>query len=387
MSDGASLLLILIVLYLTDCVCFVNRHGVAFVRPWRVWRARPAGTRFGTSSGSPVGLVPLPLLGTVFRTRLWPVSLTAESVCAVSASTLSPAGRPPQSAAVLAYTDIRDVRADGADVRINDRLFVTTDTRETAGLLAALLNRLRATQPADRPGIIDRAMLTSLAPDTVTTEAERFQAGTRALRILCNAFWFYLFVVCPALTVTFGLLWLLIPLALIGLLFHVPTVVLFFLVHRRLLPEERSARTEHLFKMALCPPMAIRAVDAVTCHALARFHPVAVALALCPPADAAEFAGLYLRDLRHPMPLALDDAAKAIESDFRQRLARHIEAFLASRNVPLRALAGPPTRADDERAYCPRCLNRFTVEGGACPDCVEPRLIPFDRTQDKETQP
>jgi hypothetical protein len=388
MSDGASLLLILVLLYLSDCVCFVNRHAVAFVRPFRTWRIRLAGLRFSANSGSLVGLNPLPPLGTVFRVRLWPLSLSNDGACAFVGSTLSPAGRPPQAAAAVAYADMVEVGSDGATIRVNGNAFAAADTREPAEALSSLLNRLHTAPAAARSDLLDQAIAASLDVRAAAAEAMRFRADTRVLRVLCVAFWLYLFVLCPALTTAFGLQWLLIPLALAGLLFHVSTVIVFFRTHRRLLPDERSSRLEHVFKMALCPPMAVRAVDAVTAHALARFHPIAVAFALAPPAEAAAFTGLYLRDLRHPMPTALDGAAAEIESDYRQRLIVCVERLLGARGVDVRTLVAPPQSTDvGDRAYCPRCLGLFTVEGGICPDCVGIHLTPIAHAQTGGTTP
>ena len=381
MSDGFSLLLVLVLVYLSDCIIFLRRNSVALVRPWGRWRTRLPNWRFGNARGALLWLQPLPPLGIVHETAVWPFSISEDGVCAFSGASLTGPERPPQSGSTVLHSDIREVKTEGNTILLNGTPFVATTTSTLATELAALISAVAAAPRERRAQLIADAVDASLDVKAARESSAAAVSSTRGLLIACNVLWAYIYVACPVLTSLFGLAWLILPLLLAGLLIHIPIVVWFTRLHGRTFRSERSQRIEQVFRMCLCPPMAIRAVDALARHALWRHHPAAAAVALCSKPDAGSLAGLMVRDLCHPASIALEGDAARIESSFRAILSRRLEAMADAEGIALRRHPEAAHLAADSRAFCPRCLNVFSVEGGVCQDCLNVKLEPLPLRQ------
>jgi hypothetical protein len=370
MSDAGKLLLVLILLYLSDCMVFVHRHAIMLQAFFRRYHVRSADGALGSARGALMWLNPLPPFGTVLLSRPWPLSFSPDAVAAYSAQTLSPLGRPPQTGLRFRFDDISDVAVSGRDLCINGNVFAECESEPAAARFAELIRLLCTLQAGDREAALQKAWSATLDPTGLDQRLADFRRGTRALRILCAGLWVYLFVVSPALITILGSLMLLLPLIGGVILLHVPVVLLYRRAHRRFLPGHVADRFDHTLKMAPCPPMAIRAVDAVSRHIAEPTHPVAAAALLAKRAEFEAFAAGLIRDMRHPIhPLPDDPLTRATDAWFRERQILWLTPFLSARGMTLDAILAPPPGCSDSHSYCPRCHGLFTLSAGDCPDC------------------
>src|SRR6266550_2108878 len=120
MGELESLLLVLALIYLSECLLWVRRSALAFAS-WRGNRfsLRPAGSWMGNQHGSLLLSNPLPPLGMVFLVSGLPLSLSPATVLAYSSVCLDPAGRPWQTARHLAFDDVRTIDVDGRKLVLN----------------------------------------------------------------------------------------------------------------------------------------------------------------------------------------------------------------------------------------------------------------------------
>src|SRR5689334_14361786 len=125
MTELQLLLLIFALIYLWECVCWINRGSVAFLT-WfgRRWRASHPASLIGNQSGGFVFAHPLPPLGTILVGNQYPLSVSPDAVLPYVAPSVNPGSRPPQSAKLFKFGDIRKVEAVGKKVRINDELLL-----------------------------------------------------------------------------------------------------------------------------------------------------------------------------------------------------------------------------------------------------------------------
>ena len=133
-SEGQTLLFILILLYLSECLIWVKRESVAFVSAWGSrWRLSVPPSWMGNASGGILFLNPLPPAGRVFLSHLSPISISPSGICAFNIQTLPSEARSPyQSGQFLSFNKIKDSSSDGAYLVINKEKFTkcaTTDRR------------------------------------------------------------------------------------------------------------------------------------------------------------------------------------------------------------------------------------------------------------------
>jgi len=387
MTEGQKLLLVLVLLYLFDCVLWVGARTVLFAAPWcRKWRGRFAGPHLGNRDGSVALGNPLPPLGAVFAAHWFPISLSPIGVCGLNLQALGGAHRCCQSGRVFGYEDIDQVEAEGKHLLINGERFAKCESFDQAGRLAKLVEELKAASAGKREALLRHSLAARFDTERARERLKMANHQVGGIRLCCLVFFAYLYVILPVLVCKHGLTSHMISAAAI-ILFSTALICLqFFLGHRKLHPQAGFERTGDVVKMMLCPPAAIRAHDQLSMNAMSEFHPILLAHLLQAEGRDA-LAGGMVRDLSHPLPHGLDDPqAKGIVSWHAQAELAACAAFLQSVGTTTMAgLRGAPAWDGHASKYCPRCLGQFKTDAPECPDCPGVALLPVDSTPNSET--
>ena len=383
MGELESLLLILALIYLSECLVWVRRGALAFAS-WRGNRfsLRPPGTWMGNQRGGLLLSNPLPPLGTVFIVPDLPLSLAPAAVFAYSSVCLDPAGRPWQTARHLSFDEVRNIAVDGRKLLVNGEVFLKAASTCSARWLAESLRRLRKSPEPERAAAIKKMLNESLDAEKLSARWRVFQTRARPIRILSNGLFVYLFLVVAPLIWRFGFgqfgLWL-----LVGMLAQTISIaVLFRRAHQSLYPDAGEERLKAFLTLLLAPPAAIRAPDLLARHLLANFHPLAVAQVLCSPGRFKSFAGQALLDLRYPLlPVCPTNEPEPMATEQWFRTARQVaaEQFVQRAGLKpdeLTAMPGPTEPAN--QSCCPRCGAQFVTRTGTCLDCGGRPLEPFN---------
>lgn len=383
MSDVQWLFVVLAVLYGWECLCWLQRGGVAF-RTWlgRRWRPLHPGALAGNQGGGFVLAAPLSPLGALFAANQSPLSLSPEGVLAFVAANVNPGWRIAQSGRFANWSEVREVKGRGKRLLLNGEVFLSAATPGLARHLAVELRRLAGLKPDEA---IVQFVKASLDLKAIEGRRSDWQRRARPVRWLANVLVAYIFVVAPTVIWSLGFLltWLWLLMGLVAL--TVTTAVFFARAHRALYPEAHDERFTHTLTIALAPTSAMRAHDGLSRPLLETFHPLAVAGALLEDREFRRFARRILLDLRHPAgPPCPNEtpSAQATERFFRQTLLTAAEACLSQRGVNVEELCRAPVPTDESsRAYCPRCEAQFTTADGQCADCGGLALAAFNNAK------
>ncbi len=369
MSDLTALGLVVVVLYLSECLVVVRRGAVVFRLPFFFGGASAAPPSKAMGNGN-VGLAllnPLPPFGRVYVAEPWPFVCDADVVVAAQATSLWLDPKPLQSGRRLRWSAVKNVRVIDKDVLVGGENFVRCTSPTHARATAAILTSLAATADADRDAAITAAVEAAFAVDIVTDRIEDHRRRGTPLLVSTAACFAAFFVVTPLMVHKEGLdrwyLWL----ALIYVWVVVSAVLAFF-AHRALQPAAKGERWLSLLLSLPAPTVAIRGNDKLGRYLLAGMHPVAVALATLRGDRRCDVVGALLRDLRTPklptVPVD-DDIARAVEATFRARVAAVAERVAAENGVDVAAAFVAAGRTP---LFCPRCLTGYT-KGASCADC------------------
>jgi hypothetical protein len=386
MSDGSLLLLVLWLIYLPECLLWVGRHSVIFTAQWaRGWRATTAGEVLGSVRGSVRHINPFPPLGRFHRVDLLPVSISPTHVAAFNSQTISPAGRPTQSGAVITIDAIRDVTVRENEVRINGHAFAKIAHAELRTALVKLVDGLRAQPVEQRAQLIEEFWQAQFDLEQARAALVATRKESTLLAWACNGQFVLIYIVLPALSLIKGLNYVLIPGAIAMVTLGIQIAVLHFLAHRRLYPKAKWDRMVHLAKVILCPPLGIRAIDSLTGPAVGRLHILTVAEALPRFRARSEFMSGVLRDLRHPLKHGANDESLAKICRWQNGLIERV----AARSLPgvaaiVATLDAPPSPIEkDTRCFCPRCAAQLSIATKTCPDCPGVAMIPVAARESK----
>jgi hypothetical protein len=380
MSEGQTLLLVLVLLYLSECVIWVKRQSVAFVptsgRRWRVAFPRPW---LGNASGGILIMNPLPPAGQIFLSHLSPISISPSGICAFNLQTLPSGARSPaQTGRFLAFREITSSDTDGVYLLINKERFAKCTTARQAKRFAILITVLLKASPAKRESLVRTSIVKQFPTDEAASALRNGEAIIKPIRWASAILFLFLFVATPILVVYFGLLRLIIPAAIVMFAFAILIGVLFYRAHRKLYPEETSERFESLVKMILCPPVSIRAADILTKNLLAHYSPVVLAGVLTGNSEQ-QFVRAFILDLQHPLKHeVLDETAEnTIDWAAGEQLGICLEHVKNGSYAKAEELLAPTRREGNSVSYCPRCGCQFVVHSVECADCPGVELVAF----------
>jgi len=380
-TDLELLFLVLGIVYIWECACWLKRGAVGF-RTWlgSRWKVMHPGRLLGNQKGGMILAHPLPPLGILLTSNPWPLSLSPEAVLAYVPGT-DPASWVSQPAGFVLFDQIQSVQASGKNVRVNGQALLQAASLTLASHIAHALQTLRQTAARQRARAIEKLIEDTFDTQAVRERWEEFRTETASLRFAANVLFAYLFLAAPALIwhagLSFTWKWLLVALLVctsnIAFLFH--------RAHKRLYPQAQDERFTNCLIVLLSPASAIRAVDLLARPLLERFHPLATARVLC---NETAFIGLargFLRELCYPaLPLCPrpDPAARAAESYARELALGSLKNFLRRNSLEPDELLRPPAPQDPTcHSFCPRCGAQFTAAAGSCQDCGGVALCPF----------
>jgi len=380
LSDGQTLLLVLALLYLSECLLWAKRQSVAFISVLGgTARVTYAHQWLGNASGGILFLNPLPPAGSVFLSHLSPISISPSGICAFNLQTLPSGGRTPsQTGHSLSFTDIRTVSVDDAHLLLNGERFTKCATSGEGRRLATLIARMIKASPSQRESLA-RSWITKQFD--VEEAAARLGDGKKTIKLLQPvswAFFLFLFLLIPIWVRAEGLLEPLILIVVLMLAGVIATGTLFWKAHQKLYPEETTERIESLVKMVLCPPAAIRAADLLTRNMLAHYSPLVLADLLTGHRER-QFVRAFILDLQHPLQHeVVDETARSIVNwSASAQLSASLEYVKSGRFGQVVELLSPAQRAGNSISYCPRCQCQFVVHSVDCADCPGVELIAF----------
>jgi hypothetical protein len=380
MSDEQTLLAVIAAIYLADCIYWIPRQGVSFTR-WlgKFWEPIAPSTTLGNERGAIGFANPLPPLGLATRAVGWTISISAQGVFSYISAAFNSGGSRPQKAVFIAWSQIQKVEREDKRILINGALFATAVSEYSARWMAQEIARLQKVSNNKRSAEIEATIAASCAPDGVKTRVETFEKQTKVLRYLANWLFLFLFAACPYLVMKIGIVRALWPIVFGIYAQTIVIALLFSYLHRKIYPTDSGQIFKPFLTMILAAPSAIRAQDILGRPLLERFHPLAVARALCASDQFDQLASIVFRDLHFPripiIPPGSSESAAATEKAFRDTLLKSLRRL---DSLDESKILQPPQKSESVHAsYCPRCLQQFTAAATNCPDCGGRPLVKF----------
>src|SRR5215211_4752837 len=203
MSEAQTLLLILILLYLTECLIWVKRESVAFVASLGGrWRLTVPPSWLGNANGGILFLNPLPPAGRVFLSHLSPISISPSGICAYNLQTLpSEARSPSHTGRFLPFSKVTRSTTDGVYLFVNDERFAKCATARQARTLAKLIGEMAKASAAKRERLARNWISKQFAMDKAAARLAEGNAVIQPMRELSLILFLLLFVVTPVLVI------------------------------------------------------------------------------------------------------------------------------------------------------------------------------------------
>lgn len=143
---------------------------------------------------------------------------------------------------------------------------------------------------------------------------------------------------------------------------HLAVGPLFWRAHKALFAKNKYDRFAGTAACLLSPWQSLRALDLLSRHLLADYHPAAATLCMAGAHRAVPILRSRLLELTYPF--SGEGGERSDEA--RKEFSRWLEA----NGVDVAELLRPPERLDPgARSYCPRCRHEYVLIGGTCAEC------------------
>ena len=245
-SDGQTLLFILVLLYLTECLVWVKKQSVAFVRAsGRRRRLATPKSWLGNANGAMLFLSPLPPPGQIALSHLLPVSISPSGVCAFNSQVLPSGSRPAtQTGEFVSFRAISKAGSDGAYLVLNGEKFAKCATPKQAKALASVITSAAEAKAPRRESILRSWLAKHFDASAAEKLWRKAEEEIGSLQGLCTILFLFLFVAAPVLVTFFGLERLIIPVGAVMIALAVLIGVMFFQLHRKFYPAESQERLQ-----------------------------------------------------------------------------------------------------------------------------------------------
>ena len=378
MNDWQGIFVVLAGLYLLESFLWLPSGGAAFCKSLRgKWEIRRHGWRLEALQ---LEVHFPPLISPARR-----ILLCDEQQFGVGIHTFwtNPLGLPDTDFGVtrcFSFAGVQNIDSRGRKVCVDGEPVARVSTPASARNAASFLNRVKASNPAERPAIILAEYSRRLDADWVRKRLAFFAVGGGRLREACDAQTVLLFIVFPLASHYLGLRMIWLPLLLCALAGGIYVGFHFHRAHRHLYGAEDPPPEGARLTFALSPVDAAHAALQLHKGAVAGIDPLAIAAVVCDRTDFEREASQRLRQLMFPLPEFESDLPEDIVKDaawFRKMWASAIDALIR-RTVPdPELLIVPPIKEDDCcLSYCPRCCAQYVFNEGKCADC-DLVVLPF----------
>jgi hypothetical protein len=362
MVEWREIGLVLIALYLLECVFWLRAGLVAFVSGFGAARAT-VSSETGVRSFPDFG--PWVPFGLRFKVQQWPVMVSPTGIqqgspfLLVRSLQVRPFGRS------VRFEEITSIAADNRDLLVNGESFAHFADHASARRFAARLQAIRKLPERERAHEINAWLAERLDPQHVATKWSEFRRRTRGIRVISTLQFVVLVLTVPTLLwmlVAVSQIWLLLLEVWVGLL--VLHSILFVRAHRALYPGATGSLIQSLVLHTLVPVTVTRASIHLSEKVLIDHEPLAVAKLL---AGATEFRTLA----RHVLG-GVTQPSRLGQSEISHWFAEHFTATAERLLLELphdQVFAMPEQRDADGLTYCPRCHEQYVVSEGCCQTC------------------
>jgi len=358
MRELASLLVVVLLVYLFQCLCWTpTRAHVFSLEPGGESGRKKRGFLWSALNLTGYWANPLPPLQPLLVVG-WPQFQPEQEILRIA-----PADAEPIA---IAWEELKVTRS-GNKLQCNGTVVLQGGV-EQLKQSQELLDKLKRAKAKERKKLIETWLRKATDAAAIEDRLRAFCHKSRWLDLAVNLQFLLLFLIVPMAFFRFGsrALWPIVGAVLATSIFIAWQCVK---LHKYFFAGDGEGRFKPVFSTVLSPIYAIRAEDALARDLLAGFHPVAVAGVMCSQKQLKAFAGEQLR---------INKFSSRGASWYGDQLELALTRMLEKKGVGAKRLLAAPDREAGCVVYCPRCHAQYTKEREDCADCGYGELPAFE---------
>src|ERR1044071_1531098 len=358
MRELASLLVVVLLVYLFQCLCWApTRAHVFSLEPGGESGRKKRGFLWSALNLTGYWANPLPPLQPLLVVD-WPQFQPEPEKLRITP--------PDKQPGAITWEELKVTRS-GSKLSCNGTVVLQGGAQQLKQS-QEFLEKLKRAKVKERRKLIEAWLRKATDAAAIEERLTRFCQKARWLDIAVNLQFFLLFLIVPMSFFRFGsrALW-----PMVGAILTTSIFIAWWSVklHKHFFAGDGEGRFKSVFSTVLSPIYAIRAEDAVARDLLAGFHPLAVAGVMCSKKELEAFAGEQLR---------VNKFSSRGTSWYGDQLELALTRMLEKKGIAVRQLLAAPEREDGCMLYCPRCRAQYTKAREGCADCGYAELLAFE---------
>jgi hypothetical protein len=358
MRELASLLVVVLLVYLFQCLCWAPTCAHVFsLEPGGESGKKKRGFLWSALNLTGYWANPLPPLQPLLVVD-WPQFQPEAEILRITAADAEPVA--------IAWEQLTITRS-GNKLSCNGTV-VLHGGAEQLKRSQEFLDKLKRAKMKERKKLIEAWLRKATDTAAIEDRLTAFCHKSRWLDLAVNLQFFLLFIIVPMAFFRFGsrALWPMVSVVLTTSIFIAWQSVR---LHKFFFPGDGEGRFKSVFSTVLSPIYAIRAGDALTRDLLAGFHPVAVAGVMCSRNELEAFAGEQIR---------INKFSARGANSYSDQLELTLTRMLEKKGIDVKRLMAAPDREEGCVVYCPRCHAQYTKAREGCADCGYGELLAFE---------
>jgi len=358
----------LIVLYLLDCISYLNKHQFII--------GTLIGRRFNLKKNG-IHLVGLLPNSQMYLAQNLPAVFTTDGMYYVPFGALNGIGiYRPGDFSFLPYKESGRLEIDEKSLKFNDDIIIKGPSNLYLRKLLGFLRRLASAKPRDRDSIIGNFVSKSYDVDEVKKIRKAGAARLLYLHLATYILFTLVFILTP-LTIYSDLYLYINIYILVGYILIVYLFVLFYVgwLNKKLFDPDRGIRRLNFFSLILSPVNSIHASAYITKNLYHAFGLAALAAVFVSKNSFKELARKELFSIKKLQTAESPAGWK----EYLEKKEAHLLKTMTAAAVTLDEILAPPEKRDEGAGkYCPICLTEYTRGPSICSDC-ETDLEDFEK--------
>lgn len=355
----SSLYPYIVILYLTDCIQFINKTHMLFVNYFgKKYYLKKSGLYF--SKFSPIGI-------TVLSHNI-PVYFTASGLYKINdQNSNDKTVYAEDDYQFISYKDINTIGVDGKEVTLNGEKYIKAPSTIIANIIKDRIIGFKTIKPSKRIKKVRKIFKETFDIDKINSLNRSYSYYIKYIQILSLFLFFNMLILLPLALYSNIYLFINIYLIISYIIFtYLIVLFLTFYVHKKIYKNEKKPRLFSLLSMIFLPVSAMHAIHFITSDLYANFNCLAVARLLLP-------SDIFINLVRKEISLIEHKKIVVDHSDlleYWELKMTFITNLVIKSGLTVDSVLAVPSKQDENATcYCPICLAEYISNHGKCSDC------------------
>ncbi len=358
--NNYHLLLVLIIVYLAECVIFHDQEAVIISKFFNKWKCKFPELNY-SSLKTPfiIKNIFFPFFP-IFVINPFPILFSFEGILVLFKN---------KTKSYL-FSEIKSISCSTNKILINNKEIIKLFSHKQALIHYHHITDLINTKIHLRQPKIIKIIEKTFNLKSIKSQLNLFNNNIFFLKIIPTIVFLLLFFILPVYYYFYAFNFTFIKILFAILFFHFLIVVFFYLTHKKIYPLLKEERFFLFLALMFSPPASVRAIQYIAKNLILEYDPIAITTNFGNNKIQFKLIELILRKVNYKKFNTANPLNKNIYESFNKNYLKVLQKFIKNRKINIEQFKKIPAPETEEmHKYCPLCLTQFKQEIINCSEC------------------